>query len=271
MADRGPGTSSAAGTLEGFWTEAGVSSDRLPYLRFQARRYPSIAAFLEAHGPWKDRTVLDLGGGIGSLAVTLRERLGGTYHVADFFPASPALATALAARGVPRTYPVDLNALDPLSTAPGPYDTLLFVEVLEHLLVNPVLLFRALRTHLAPGGLLFLTTPNQARVSNRWRFLKGRSIKEPGRYPLEPGGVYGHVIEYTRDELTTILGHAGFDPVASRIVQQVPTVTPSRVQRAGVRLLNSGWASRGALGDDILALYRRHDRPLPSAPPGARV
>jgi 2-polyprenyl-3-methyl-5-hydroxy-6-metoxy-1,4-benzoquinol methylase len=257
--------------LPAFWAAAGLPFERRPYLEFQARRYDSIARFLEPHGPWDHRTVLDLGGGVGSLAVALHARLGGHYHLADFFAPSETLRSALAARGVSDSYRIDLTDPDPLAAAPTRYDAILFVEVLEHLMVNPILLFRKLATHLNPGGLLFLTTPNQARLSNRWKLMWGRSIKEPGRYPLEEAGVYGHVIEYTLSELTSLTGYAGFVPVGARIVQQVPTLLPTRTHRLGVRLLNSSWASRAELGDDILALYRKTDGPLPSVPPGGRV
>ncbi|MCI4330610.1 MAG: class I SAM-dependent methyltransferase [Thermoplasmata archaeon] len=259
------------GVLVPFWQAAGVPDARMPYVEFQARRYPSIARFLRRHGPWESRTVLDLGGGVGSLAVQLKAELGGSYHVADFFPPSPALRQALAERGISECFQSDLTEGDPLEAAPTPYDAILFVEVLEHLLVNPVLLFRRLAGHLAPDGMLFLTTPNQARLSNRWKLLWGRSIKDEGRYPTDEAGVYGHVIEYTVSELDVVMHYAGFAPVEFRVVQQVPRIDPTRTQRAGVSVLNSGWASRAQLGDDILALYRKLPGPPPSPSDGGRV
>lgn len=267
----GSNTSRADGGLAGFWDDAGIPAERRPYLAFQARRYASIGRFLARHGPWKGRTVLDLGGGVGSLSVYLAATLGGEYHLSDFFPPSPALAEALRARGVTQCYPSDLTRPEPLAPSSPPYDAILFVEVLEHLLVNPVLLFRRLAAHLAPGGLLFLTTPNQARLTNRWKLLRGRSIKDAGRYPLDDSGVYGHVVEYTTSELDVILHYAGFDGVETEVVQQVPAVKSSPRQRWGVRLLNSPLASRARWGDDILALYRRGDRATPPDPPGGRV
>lgn len=262
----------AAPTLEPFWDEAELPASLRPYLAFQARRYGHIVQALAPFAPLTGRTVLDLGGGVGSLDVVLHAAYGGTYDLAEFVPPTPVHLAALTRRGVRAHYHLDLTAPHPLQGVPGPYDLLLFVEVLEHLLVNPLLLFREFWDHLAPGGFLFLTTPNQARLGNRLKLLRGRSIKESGRYPTEPGRTYGHVVEYTRAELDHLLAVEGFRPVAHRIVQQVPSVAPSARQRAAVRLLNLGLFRRWELGDDILALYQKVARPvLQVADPSGRI
>ncbi|HUJ78425.1 MAG TPA: hypothetical protein VLX64_05385, partial [Thermoplasmata archaeon] len=69
-----------------------------------------------------------------------------------------------------------------------------------------------------------------------------------------------HVVEFTLPELDQLLAFEGFACVDHRIVQQVPTLRPTTAQRVGVRLLNLGLARRLALGDDILALYRKVER-----------
>ena len=264
--------SEPADFLRTFWTEAGVPPDRWPYLEFQARRYPSIVEALRPVRPLDRQVVLDLGGGVGSLAVVARAQLGGTFELAEFVAPTEAQARALAARGVRRGYAVDLGAAHPLAGLPTDYDGILFVEVLEHLLVNPLFLFREIWDHLRPGGFLFLTTPNMARLGNRWKLLRGRSIKENGRYPIEPGGVNGHVIEYTRAELDQLLAFEGFQAVAHRIVQQVPSLAPTGRQRLGVRLLNRDGLQRFELGDDILALYRKTERgPRTVSDPSGRL
>lgn len=250
-----------APTLRPFWTEAGLPTDRWLYYAFQSRRYPSIARFLAPHGPWNGRRVLDLGGGVGSLAVRLHEELGGNYDLAEFEAPSGAHAGALARRGVSRCFRVDLRSPNALDGVPGEYDAILLVEVLEHLLVNPLLLFRQVWDHLRPGGLFFLTTPNQARLRNRFRLLLGRSIKEDGRYPWKDTGVYGHVIEFTLEELTRLAAAESFIELEARVVQQVPSVAPTALQMAGVRVLNSAVARRLRLGDDLLVVFRKGPRP----------
>ena len=254
--------SAAMDVLPGFWRAAQIPESRIGYLAFQARRYGAIVDFLARRGRLDGRVVLDLGGGVGSLAVALHAVLGGTYEVADFQPPAPEHAAALAAAGVRRSFAVDLSRPGGLDALPSEYDLILFVEVLEHLLVNPLFLFRGIWEHLRPGGLLFLTTPNMARLRNRLALAAGRSIKEPGRYPVVPDPAYtnGHVVEFTLPELDQLLAFEGFARVDHRIVQQVPALRPTTAQRVGVRLLNLGLARRLALGDDILALYRKVER-----------
>jgi 2-polyprenyl-3-methyl-5-hydroxy-6-metoxy-1,4-benzoquinol methylase len=253
--------------LRPFWVEAEVPRDRWLYYEFQGRRYGSIAQALAALGPWSERRVLDLGGGIGGLSVLLHARLGGQFELAEYAPPSSAHRAALAKRGVVAVHQIDLSRPTPLAALPRDYDAILLVEVLEHLLTNPLLLFREIWDHLVPGGLLFLTTPNMARLHNRWQLLRGRSIKEAGRYPWDGAGVYGHVIEFTLDELDLLAAAESFQRVAAEIVQQVPSVAPSRRQQWGVRLLNRPTARRLRLGDDILASYRKTPRQTNGACP----
>jgi SAM-dependent methyltransferase len=251
---------SIQGLLRPLWTEARLPTERFLYYEFQARRYGSIAAFLRRYGRQDGHRTLDLGGGVGSLAVVLKAQLGGEYDLAEYQAPVGAHADALRARGIEGLHACDLTRRDPLGGLPMGYDTILLVEVLEHLLVNPLLLFRAIWDHLSPGGLLFMTTPNMARLRNRLVLMTGRSIKENGRYPWQGTPVYGHVVEFTLDELDRLLAAESFRRDAFRIVQQVPTVHPTAAQRAGVRLLNTGPARRLRLGDDLLVAYRKVDR-----------
>jgi SAM-dependent methyltransferase len=257
----------ALAVLPPFWDAAALTPERRAYAEFQARRYGSIVQFLGEDPPPSTLRALDLGGGIGSLAVALHAAFGGQYDVADFLPPTDALRAAQARFGVARYDRCDLTARPALDGIARGYDLIAFVEVLEHLLVNPLLLFREIRDHLAPRGRLFLTTPNVARLGNRWKLMRGRSIQELGRYPRDGSGVYGHVVEYTRGELDRLLGEERFRPVRARIVQQMPGRTVGAVKRLGVRTLNRPLWRRWELGDDILALYERaDDLPVPEHP-----
>lgn len=247
--------------LREFWTDAGIPPERWEYLEFQARRYPSIAAFLRERPLRTGARTLDLGGGVGSLAVLLAGELGGRFELAEYLAPSTVHLAALQKRGVAAAYAVDLSRRPALGSVPGDYDRILLVEVLEHLLVNPLLLFREIWDHLRPGGELFLTTPNPARLRNRFRLLAGRSIKEDGRYPLDGSGVYGHVIEYGRAELDRLAAAESLRRERAVVLQQVPSTRPTGAQRLGVRFLNTAPARRLELGDDLLAVYRKDDRP----------
>ncbi len=262
----GAGPDDLHAALRRFWDDAEAPADRRAYLEFQARRYRTIIEFLGGPGALEGRKVLDLGGGAGSLAVALRATLGGTYHLAEYDAPTARHAAALARAGVRATFQCDLSRPDPLAGLPADYDLVLFVEVLEHLLVNPLLLFRSIHDHLVPAGALFLTTPNLTRLTNRAKLFLGRSIRERGRFPPDGRGVLGHVQEYSRPELDYLLSAESFVRERSRVVQQVPSVAPTAVQKLGVRLLNLGPARYLELGDDLLALYRMRPRPAAGYP-----
>jgi SAM-dependent methyltransferase len=244
--------------LDQFCREAEVPEPRARGMGFSSRRYPAIADFLEPFGPWSNRTVLDLGGGVGGLAVVLHERFGGTYDVSDFAPFPPKAGFDLTRFGIRRYLAADFSRSDGLDVLPRDYDAILFVEVLEHLLVDPVRFFRKVADHLAPQGLFLVTTPNQARLRNRLELLRGRSIREKDIFPEETGVAFGHVMEYTTSDLEGYARRAGFSPVATRIVQNPPGDPRDRKRRWGASLLNRP-ALRGlALGDDVMALFIRN-------------
>lgn len=258
-----PGPSDVGETLREFWRAAELSRERTRYAEFQARRYARVAAFLAPMAPLKDRRILDLGGGLGSLAVALRAALGGRYDLADVQAPSGAHRAALERFGVSRFFACDLSGRDPLSGLPIEYDLILLVEVLEHLLVNPLFLLHEVNHHLKPGGRLLVTTPNPARLSNRIRLLFGRSVKDAGRYPRSFEGVLGHVVEYGVGELDALLRAEGFRPVQVEVVQQHPRIDPGPVRRLGIRLLNHPLLRALELGDDILALYEKAETAAP--------
>jgi SAM-dependent methyltransferase len=88
------------------------------------------------------------------------------------------------------------------------FDTVLFCEVLEHLILDPVKALLRIKAALKPGGCLILTTPNVARLENVARLVAGASIYDP----YSGYGPYGrHNREYNRHELVQLLEHCGFE------------------------------------------------------------
>ena len=95
-------------------------------------------------------------------------------------------------------------------------DVLMLCEVLEHLVVNPANLFRSLAGSLAPGGLLYVTTPNFFRDDSRRRLAEGRNAQ-----PIYPAGhtpadrFHFHVREYAMVELLQAMEAAGLSVEAA--------------------------------------------------------
>jgi 2-polyprenyl-3-methyl-5-hydroxy-6-metoxy-1,4-benzoquinol methylase len=244
-------------TLEQFWAEAGIPPRELPRQRFNRRRYLPLLNFLDVRPPAAHSRILDIGAGIGNLCVAMRARYGGTFHYADFALPAPGLQEILRRHGVEHFFAVNLAAPTPFAELEGGYDWVLMTEVLEHLLVNPVELFRSIAGLLNREGRLVLTTPNQARITNRARLLLGRSIREPHAFPSDGRPLFGHVAEYTLEDLRSLLASAGLAVERTAVIQNLPSMTPSTARRALVRLLNTAPARALALGDDILIDARR--------------
>ena len=90
----------------------------------------------------------------------------------------------------------------------GSMDVVLFCEIIEHLLMNPIDVLREISRVLAEDGVLVVTTPNVGRLENFLRLLNGDNIYDP----YSGYGPYGrHNREYTLDELVFLLDFMGFD------------------------------------------------------------
>ncbi len=141
------------------------------------------------------------------------------------------------------------------------FDVVLFCEVLEHLIEDPVRALLELKRVLRPGGLMVLTTPNVARLENAMRMVAGANLYDP----YSGYGVYGrHNREYTKHELWKLMSFLGFG------VQQLFTadVHENRAGNYGdVSTLVPLLAFRaGDLGQYVFSTWK-NDGPAPSKVP----
>jgi SAM-dependent methyltransferase len=91
----------------------------------------------------------------------------------------------------------------------GSFDVVLFCEIIEHLLMDPVQALSEISRILKPGGELVLTTPNVSRLENVAKMIAGENIYDP----YSGFGPYGrHNREYNRHELFHLLAYCGFTP-----------------------------------------------------------
>lgn len=89
----------------------------------------------------------------------------------------------------------------------GEFDVVLFCEIIEHLLIDPVGVLQKIKRVLKPSGVLILTTPNVSRLENVSRMIAGANIYDP----YSGYGYYGrHNREYNKHELQLLLNYMGF-------------------------------------------------------------
>ncbi len=100
-----------------------------------------------------------------------------------------------------------IHSLDPNRwIQAGPFDLILFTEVLEHLYINAQMVFLFLRSLLSPEGIVICQTPNWANLNNRLKVILGQNpIRMYGSNLLEPG----HFREFTRADMFSIGADTG--------------------------------------------------------------
>lgn len=149
------------------------------------------------------RRVLDVGPGYGTLALYLHELSGCDVRLVDTLDVY--LSRALADR--PRfEFRVSNVETEPLPFA-GPFDAVIFSEVVEHLNFHPVPTLRKLAEAMAPAGRMYLSTPDAAfwgRVTKYYDSL--------AEIPLPGNGstwIDDHIWQYSESELRDVISAAG--------------------------------------------------------------
>lgn len=111
----------------------------------------------------------------------------------------------------PRTHDFEFQVVNvekqPLPWPDETFDQVLYCEVIEHLLMDPMRSLLEIHRVLKPNGTLIVTTPNVARTENILRMIHGHNLYDP----YSGHGPYGrHNREFTRHELVSLVGHCGF-------------------------------------------------------------
>ena len=97
--------------------------------------------------------------------------------------------------------------LDPLPF-PGTFDVIIMTEVLEHFNFQPGPTLSKIRKALAPGGVLYLSTPDASqwgRETKYYQQLADLPRPRPGAKVID-----GHIWVYSKEELLLLLKSTGF-------------------------------------------------------------
>lgn len=181
------------------------------YLRQSTIRVYHLIEQLRALG-MTSGSVLEIGSLFGQFALLL-QRLGCDVTVVDRYRtydgAFAGYTDYLRSAGV---HVVETDRADEaaLIGALGQFDAVLCMAVIEHIPHTPREFLRMLASHVRPGGVLALDTPNIARYWNRKRLAEGLSIHQSienqffCEIPYE-----GHHREYTAAEMMWMLEQVG--------------------------------------------------------------
>jgi SAM-dependent methyltransferase len=218
-----------------------------PY-RFKPDTHSSHAVILRCLGPGGGRSALDVGAADGFLA----ERLTAQGWRVTALESDPAQAARARGR-CERVIVADLEG--PVEVG-GPFDALVFGDVLEHV-GDPAAVLARLHRSLRAGGLVVVSVPNVAHLWVRLNLLLGR-------WEYQDRGILDrtHLRFFTRRSLLRLLREVGL-VVETLAVTPVPLplVVPERahgpwldrVHAASARLARS-WP--GGLAYQFVAVCR---------------
>jgi SAM-dependent methyltransferase len=169
-----------------------------------------------------------------------------------------------------REYKCEFVAADickaPLPFADGKFSVVTFSEVLEHLPVEKVsFVFSELARVIRPGGVLIVSSPNQASLENRIKLLKGKSILDMPNPIDSLGGVFGHIRLYTPSEIKSTVSKLGFRLEQSQIETNISGYrgTAKSLRRRMYQLyerLEGGLGVLRGLGDTYYLAFRKEGR-----------
>jgi 2-polyprenyl-3-methyl-5-hydroxy-6-metoxy-1,4-benzoquinol methylase len=132
-------------------------------------------------------------------------------------------------------FQVHAGAFEDVALAPGAFDAVALLDVIEHL-ADPGAALRRARALLAPDGLLLLVLPNDRNLTTLVARALYRASGGRIRYPASRTHQIYHVSYFTPRTLRVLLEREGFEIVARRPDETV------------VGLLNEPWALRLAVG-----------------------
>jgi 2-polyprenyl-3-methyl-5-hydroxy-6-metoxy-1,4-benzoquinol methylase len=162
---------------------------------YYSNERPDVVAGL----PRPAGAVLDVGCGRGGLARGLRD--AGASRVVGLELDAGAAADAAAVYDEVHTGPVEST----LARAQGPFDTILCLDVLEHL-VDPATVLRGLRDVAAPRGWLQVSVPNARHLS----LLFDLAVRGTFGYTEWGHRDSTHLRWFTRRDIVALVQEAGW-------------------------------------------------------------
>jgi len=158
----------------------------------------------------KEGRLLSIGAEPGHIEMLLKEFYGFRHVVGLTFHVSQSFRGRMESFGI-KVLECDVEKDD--LPAPGEsFETVIFLEALEHMFTGVPHALSEMRRVLVPGGVMVLSTPNLAQFRNRIKLLKGKSINWPlngSKAFFEKPAHMRHNREYTAREVEFLVTSAG--------------------------------------------------------------
>lgn len=161
--------------------------------------------------------ILDIGTGMG-IAPRFFKELGARVITFDSFEASGSLAIDNIEDADIECHFVDVLS-ESFPIGDNTIDFVLFSDVIEHLHHSPKNCLNEINRVLKESGKLIISTPNAIRLTSRIKMLLGISNWNNIYDYFEKDGNFGHIHEYTCDEIKFILGKTNFKIVSLKFVE----------------------------------------------------
>jgi len=157
--------------------------------------------------------ILDVGCGAGTVACQLKKN-GFRVIGIDHSPVAVELATKI---GI-ECYAVDVDKQD-LPFDGSTFDAAWAGDVIEHVF-DPIGLLRKIKHVLRPGGLIFISVPNELPLRTRCRvLLNGRSVQT---YVYNRFEIDHHHTHFTQDLVELVIRKAGLTQIVLGGVVRLP-------------------------------------------------
>jgi|GEM_PF-632457 len=202
-------------------TGAGAGAGERRYLEILSPQYVRTLNELEgilAKGPPRkpaELRVLEIGSFLGVLCFALR-KVGFQVTAQDIpeFQNNPRLRERYRQAGIECVAANLKRHQFPYPDAH--FDLVIMCETLEHLNFNPLPVIKEINRVMKPGGLFYLTVPNQLSAGNRLKVLRGKTIQASveqfyQQLDLRNNMIVGlHWREYSKADLFALLEPMGF-------------------------------------------------------------
>lgn len=186
------------------------------YIHGHRHEYIRTLRDISAHfGSVRGLKVFEIGAFFGVVSIALARE--GADVIASDVPEYMGLAAQRKRFGDEGVRIDEMRLEDFIIDAPeDSIDCVVMCEVLEHLNFNPLPLLKEINRILRPGGLFYLSLPNQSTLRMRLRALRGKAIGIPVDSffrqldPRSPEIANAHWREYTAQDIREMLEPLGF-------------------------------------------------------------